>query len=538
MEKCSYRRIRSLGRWVISFLLLTVYPAVSFSAPLLNSQEKHGKHIYSKTTSPSGKEIKAFVGVASLEAPGAAMACANCHGYDGKGRPEGGISPSNITWQELSKSYGVRHTSGREHPAYTEETLVRAITKGIDPAGNKLDPAMPIFSMPSEDLAALIAYLKRLGTELDPGISGSTIRIGTILPSEGPRGAIGEAIEKTLAAYFMEINEQGGIYNRQLDLVVGRGKAQLTREQVWTFLQGQNLFALVSTFVPELDQEIPALVEEETIPLIGPFTLFPTTELALNRYLFYLLSGLGEQGQALINFASRNLELENPHFVILHPARPDLAEVIQAAEEQAKAKEWKRIFRREYTLNQFDAARWVQKLREEKVDIILFFGIETETRVLLKEIQKKNWAPVLLLPGVLLGKTINDIPSTLKEKVLIAFPTLPEDQKEKGMKEFVRLVGKHNVPTSHPGAQLSAYAAAQVLLEGLRRAGREVSREKFIATLEKMLEFDTGLTPLITYGPNRHIGALGAYVVTVDPDQQGKRGFISSQKWVSLESGN
>jgi cytochrome c553 len=172
-----------------ALLLSVVFPAVVFSASPLSSQEKHGKHVYSKTTSPSGKEIKAFVGVASLEAPGAAMACANCHGNDGKGRPEGGITPSNITWKELNKSYGVRHASGREHPAYTEETLARAIAKGIDPAGNKLDPAMPHYSMPEEDLAALVAYLKRLGTELDPGISESAIRIGTILPSDGPGGA-------------------------------------------------------------------------------------------------------------------------------------------------------------------------------------------------------------------------------------------------------------------------------------------------------------------------------------------------------------
>ena len=103
------------------------------------------------------------------------------------------------------------------------------------------------------------------------------------------------------------------------------------------------------------------------------------------------------------------------------------------------------------------------------------------------------------------------------------------------MGEFSRLVQKHNLPTSHLGAQLSAYAAAQVLLEGLKRVGREVSREKFIMVLEKMFEFDTGLAPLITYGPNRHIGALGAYVVTVDPGQPGKEEFISSKKWISLD---
>ena len=37
------------------------------------------------------------------------MACANCHGFDGQGKPEGGITPSNLTWEVLSKPYGL-HT--------------------------------------------------------------------------------------------------------------------------------------------------------------------------------------------------------------------------------------------------------------------------------------------------------------------------------------------------------------------------------------------------------------------------------------------
>jgi ABC-type branched-subunit amino acid transport system substrate-binding protein len=237
----------------------------------------------------------------------------------------------------------------------------------------------------------------------------------------------------------------------------------------------------------------------------------------------------------LISFASGKPKFRDPRLVILYPARGDLREVIEAVEEQGKGKKWKKMTRREYPVNQFEAAKWVELLRKEDADLILFFGIEPETREFLKEIQKANWTPGLLLPGVLMGKAVYEIPPALKDKVFISFPTLAEDRKEKGMREFMSLVQKYNLPTTHLGAQLSAYAAAQILLESLRRVGRDLSRERFIATLERMHEFDTGLTPLITFNPNRHIGALGAYVVTVDPGQQGKKEFISSQKWVNLD---
>ena len=154
-----------------SLALLVAFVSAATPQQSLTAQEIRGKQIYLQGTSPSGKEILAFVGDASLEIPGNVMACVNCHARSGQGKPRDGINPSNITWKELTKPDGVTHASGRKHPAYTERGLESAITRGLDPAGNKLLSAMPRFQMSKADLDDLIAYLKRLGTEIDPGIN-------------------------------------------------------------------------------------------------------------------------------------------------------------------------------------------------------------------------------------------------------------------------------------------------------------------------------------------------------------------------------
>jgi hypothetical protein len=60
-----------------------------------------------------------------------------------------------------------------------------------------------------------------------------------------------------------------------------------------------------------------------------------------------------------------------------------------------------------------------------------------------------------------------------------------------------------------------------LLSEGMKQAGRDASREKLINALEGLHDFDTGLTPLISFGPGRRLGLNGAHVVTVDlPDQR------------------
>ena len=58
-------------------------------------------------------------------------------------------------------------------------SFIRSLTAGVDPAGNKFTVAMPTYRMSQEDMANLIAYLKRIETDTDPGLTDNSIVIGT-----------------------------------------------------------------------------------------------------------------------------------------------------------------------------------------------------------------------------------------------------------------------------------------------------------------------------------------------------------------------
>jgi len=50
-----------------------------------------------------------------------------------------------------------------------------------------------------------------------------------------------------------------------------------------------------------------------------------------------------------------------------------------------------------------------------------------------------------------------------------------------------------------------------------------------IGALEGLHEYSTGLTQAITYGPNRRVGATGAYIVAIDLKQ---KQFVPVSGWV------
>ncbi|MCA1633732.1 MAG: c-type cytochrome, partial [Acidobacteria bacterium] len=174
----------------------------------LTPQERRGKAIYQRGESESGREIVAVLG--ELEVPASTLSCAGCHGLKGEGKTEGGITAGSLTWAHLRKPGGHTHPTGRKHGPFDEAAFARAVTLGVDPDRNELVAAMPHYRMSADDLSDLIAYLKRIETDRDPGLSDDSVKVGTILPSTGALAETGAAMRDVLAAYFEDVNSRGG----------------------------------------------------------------------------------------------------------------------------------------------------------------------------------------------------------------------------------------------------------------------------------------------------------------------------------------
>jgi len=54
------------------------------------------------------------------------------------------------------------------------------------------------------------------------------------------------------------------------------------------------------------------------------------------------------------------------------------------------------------------------------------------------------------------------------------------------------------------------------LVEALESAGPALSREQLIESLERMEDFQPGLTAAVSFDPNRRMGPGGVHVVRVD----------------------
>ncbi len=308
--------------------------------------------------------------------PASVVPCASCHGSDGRGRAEGGTVPSDIRHETLTRPYDVSAPSGRRHGPYDDRALVRAIAMGLDPAGNRLSEVMPRYQLSRDDAAALVAYLRTLGTRRDPGIDDDAITIGVL-------GVAPPAVADE-------------VFGRR---VIYRPVSALT----------EDVFAVITASVE-------AAMAEEADRIGIPIISLLSNQPPWGRRVFHLFGGIEEQQQVLARGAASGREL---------------------------------------------------------------------------------------VPAAIADREIFSPQS--KRSVTVSFVMLP---------------------AKRPPREQAALAAAALIADALRRAGRDVSRASFLEALETTSRFESEHAPPLTFTPTRHIGSTGAYLVDFD------EGTPSPPRWV------
>ncbi len=169
-----------------------------------------GRALFRTGASPGGLTLRAALGTERVAVEGMAAACANCHGLDGRGGLEGGYDVPPITADRLFAP----RTGLRERPAYTRESLSRAVREGVSATGRPLSPVMPRYPDAGPALEEVLRFVERLGTLPPEGVHPARLRVA----------AEGEPA-RALSSLFDAVNAQGGVWGRRLEIVApGEGQ--------------------------------------------------------------------------------------------------------------------------------------------------------------------------------------------------------------------------------------------------------------------------------------------------------------------------
>lgn len=291
-----------------------------------------GRRMYMEGLLPSGETMSAVI-QGDIELTGEQVVCGFCHRRSGLGSSEGQeVVPAvtgDILYEPLRTPTSKPPLAPELRPAYTDATLKRAIQGGIGADGKALSVLMPRYRLTDEDLDSLLAYLKVLTTDPDPGVTDRELHFATVV-SDSVDAETRKAFLDVFDVYVAQKNTETrnesyraehapwhkqwifGPYRKWvLHVWELEGEPESWPEQLRAQYQRQPVFALLSGLVPGSWRPIHNFCEGIELPC-----LFPTTDLpVINEQDFfsvYLSKGMVLEADAIIQHLSEEGLLATP----------------------------------------------------------------------------------------------------------------------------------------------------------------------------------------------------------------------------------
>jgi ABC-type branched-subunit amino acid transport system substrate-binding protein len=340
----------------------------------------------------------------------------------------------------------------------------------------------------------------------EPGVQAESVTFAMLAGLSGPAAGPAKAASAMLQAQFADLNAKGGINGRKLRLLEADDAAdpQQARSALEKLEAGQAMFALVlARSGPVIDALLPVL-DKSGIPLVGAVGGSKEAYEGDHRSVFLLRPSFGRETEEACRLAS-NMGIGSVLTVV--PQNSAGNEMLQGVQDAMKKGHVKMIDSLRYDARTLDTAKIVQQIQQHGPMAVLVGGPPKPVASIIIAAKARGVSAWFITQS---NNSSGDFIQSLghdTSKVIVS-QVFPNPQAFSVLaRDFQRVAAKANLPPDY--AAFEAFVTAQVMIEGLKRAGRNPTRARFIEAIGKMKSLD-----------------LGGFVVSFDRNQRVGNGYV------------
>jgi branched-chain amino acid transport system substrate-binding protein len=340
------------------------------------------------------------------------------------------------------------------------------------------------------------------------GVTKDTIKIGLF----GPMTGVASAIQKQVygsAAIYKDVNDHGGINGRKIELVIeddgcnpDKGIAAVNK-----LLHQDKVFLLHGAWCSSVALAIkPELAKNPAVPYLVLAAASAAISTPVQPNIFHPIVTTQVAGRQMAEFAVSKPGAKK--IAIIRHSDEWGTTYSKAAIERLKELGIEPAAVVNFDRGQTDATSQVLAIKQAAPDVVLAFLYPAEFAIYLREAYKSQ------IRTTTIGSTatsIDDankmvgIPAALKD-VYCAWP-LSDSLSSPKLQKFAKIFTKYYPAEALDMNAFYSMGGAIAIVKVLKRLGPDVTRERFIAELNKLNDFDTGVqSASMSFSPNDHRG--------------------------------
>ena len=359
--------------------------------------------------------------------------------------------------------------------------------------------------------ALLFGFLSWFGCVFaaEVGVTDNSVLIGMTAPFSGPNGAYGLDMKMVINAYFRQINDAGGIHGRRLELRALDDGYETERAvaNTRTLINQEKVFALLASYG---SSPTTAAMNEvfgvAKVPLVGAISGADSIRQSprdnpKNRYMFNVRASYANETEAIVNqlvsLGFRNIAVlyQNDGF-----GKSGLDGLITALRKHNQAPAAVATVER----NSVEVSQAVQTIAQVNPQAVIMVTLYKPTAAFVRAMRKAGQKPQFMtLSPVGADLLVQELGDEARGIGISQVMPYPWNDTTPLVREYQKLLGQ-NGKFSYYGVE--AYAMAKVLIDAIRKAGKDLSRDKLLASLEGMQNHDLG-GYRVSYSTNERLGS-------------------------------
>jgi ABC-type branched-subunit amino acid transport system substrate-binding protein len=334
---------------------------------------------------------------------------------------------------------------------------------------------------------------------------GSTIVIGQSTPLTGSNRELGNDIRNGALAYFKKVNDAGGVSGRKIELVTLDDANDTKRAEANTkqLLEQNNPIALFGYASATLSRPALPLVEQAKITFFAPFTGADPMR-KFNRYVYNHRAGYADELEKIVeHYTTFGIK----KFAVLHYDDVIGNENFAAVDRALKSRNLSPVAVAKVTRKQTEFVKEVAAVAKSDPDVVILTTLYKTSADFIKLSKKQgvgaqfistSFAGSSSLAEALgkdgLGVAMSQVtPSYFRRAVPIVREYQTAMEATMGKRDFSY-------------QSLESYIAAKVLVEGMRRAGPQLTRDSLLRALDTVRDYDVG-GYIVSFSPTNHNGS-------------------------------
>lgn len=352
-------------------------------------------------------------------------------------------------------------------------------------------------------LLALIVTIQSPAAE--HGVKDNAILIGQSAPFTGPSAQLGIQFNRGAQVFFDQVNAQGGVFGRKIALLKMDDGSMPERTQINTklLISQEDVFALFGFVGAAPSRAAMPIFTEAAVPFFAPYSGADNLHAPFNRYIFNVRASHRKEIEQIVR---QLVTIYASNVAVFYQYDSDGWAGLENIEAALKQFKLAPIATASVPRDSTEVAGAVSTILAKAPSSVIMISAYKSSAAFIRAMRSAGYKGQFVnLSSVGSQALLNELGkdgSGVMVSQVVPFPWSPSVEV---VAEYQRAM-EHANTKDFDFTSLEGFIAAKVLVEGLRRSGKDLTREKFIAALEGFNNLEVG-DFRVNYSPSDHGGA-------------------------------